>query len=33
MKPRLVMLFANVTLFAALFGGWFSDSWPDGHLM
>jgi len=32
MKLRLLLLLANVALFAAWFGGVFPDSWPDGHL-
>jgi uncharacterized protein YneF (UPF0154 family) len=33
MKPRLFLLLVNLALLAAWFGGFFSESWPDGHLM
>jgi hypothetical protein len=33
MKPRLFLLLANLALLAAWAGGFFPDSWPDGHFM
>ena len=32
MKLRLLVLVANLALFAAWFGGVSPHSWPDGHL-
>jgi hypothetical protein len=31
MKPRLVLLLANLALFAAWTAGCWGKSWPDGH--
>ncbi len=31
MKPRLLLLVANLALLAAWFGKVFPNSWPDGH--
>jgi hypothetical protein len=33
MKPRLVLLLANLAVLAAWAGGFFGESWPDGHFM
>jgi hypothetical protein len=32
MRSRLLLAFLNVAVLAAWFGGWLSESWPDGHL-
>jgi hypothetical protein len=31
MKPRLLLLLANLALLAAWLGGFGADSWSDGH--
>ena len=32
MNPRLLLVLANLAVYAAWFGKFVSDSWPDGHL-
>ena len=32
MKLRFILLLTSLALFAAWFGGFHGQSWPDGHL-